>query len=96
MEPSEPVHGPRGRCGPGSKVSAAPATRGALASGVLSEKPGARALFPSAPGCDGWEGSCPARTHGLRKAPPRLLGGGGLIGKCAERGSPAPTGHPVP
>lgn len=90
MEPSEPLHGPRGRCGPGSKVSAAPATRGALASGVLSEKPGARALFPSASGCDGWGGSCPARTHGLRKAPPRLLRVGGSYREVRRAGFSGP------
>ena len=97
MEASEPLHGPRGRCGPGEQGFGCSchagrtcewgAVREARGWGTFTERSWLRR--------PGRKLSPPAPTR-LRKAPPRLLRVGDLLGKCAERGSPAPTGHPVP
>lgn len=88
---------PGGAAGWGSKVSAAPATWGALASGCCPRSLGPGHLYGALRAATAREEAAPARTHATPSGPANAgKAVGGLLGKCAERGSPTPTGHPVP
>ena len=88
---------PGGAAGWGSKVLAASATRGALASGCCPRSLGLGHLYGALRAATAREEAAPAHTHATPSGPDNAgKDVGGLLEKCAERGSPTPTGHPVP